>query len=519
MNSAGWNLSQSSKPPAGGLRSIGPWLVLLIVAAGAAAALFMPRNTSELKVNSDPAGASVLLNGRLAGATPLSIKDLPAGNYSLRVEKDGFESSVRAINLGNGESIISESLKPTKVGSLKVEIRPAGAEVRLDGRFLGHTPLSMSDIPAGTHELLIQKPNFESFAQRIEITDEPMVFAEFELKDKILAMLRANVDGEKHRISHYCDLAHYLFINNILDESAETYARALAISNAPIQFPAGIVAEERRLEHRLRAEDINRLNEEIRKKSHWPGKDVARFREILRRQQENSAFTNVQDWQAVHVQTQNYINDGKLERAQQLYVDHIKAAPGAATLSQAYIELTGLRLRMRNLDGARESYTTFSELYGARPELLRQAGHTIYTANTLYKGEQRAEVLSMAEKLLRNATNLTRRGDVDMNALCKFELANVLMLQNRSEAAVLFYREAADMTREVTNKELRKQKLADALKAVKNYTECKEVLTELAASPRESIATQARASLSILNAELKQLTPTEPSPDAKKLPE
>src|SRR6185436_7583139 len=60
-------------------------------AAGAAA------TTGPLTVESRPAGARVFIDGRLAGTTPLTLADVPAGEHALHLDHDGYRRWSSAI--------------------------------------------------------------------------------------------------------------------------------------------------------------------------------------------------------------------------------------------------------------------------------------------------------------------------------------------------------------------------------------------------------------------------------------
>jgi hypothetical protein len=56
-------------------------------------------SSTGLAVVTQPAGASVTINGVGYGRTPIRIKYLPAGPKRIRVTKDGFESEERDVGL------------------------------------------------------------------------------------------------------------------------------------------------------------------------------------------------------------------------------------------------------------------------------------------------------------------------------------------------------------------------------------------------------------------------------------
>jgi hypothetical protein len=54
-------------------------------------------------VQSRPSGARVLVNNRLAGSTPLTIPDIPAGPATVRIEMDGYQTWATTIQVNAGE--------------------------------------------------------------------------------------------------------------------------------------------------------------------------------------------------------------------------------------------------------------------------------------------------------------------------------------------------------------------------------------------------------------------------------
>ncbi|HYF51422.1 MAG TPA: PEGA domain-containing protein [Planctomycetota bacterium] len=485
-----------------------PLLGLAIVAimAGWLSRMTPPR----MNITSNPPGASVLINGRLMGATPISIQQIERGTYSLRIEKQGFAPYVAAIEVASQDVNVRGDLEPNGVGLLTVDIKPRGAEVLLNGEMIGYTPLKEKEVPVGHHELMVRRTNFKPQVWRIDVTTkEPVVFRGFALEDQILAMLKRQVEADKQRVANYMDLGHYLFVNDEIDEAAEWYARALQVAGTPLEFPANVDPTERQLEQRLRAEDQGRLNDEVRKKSNWPGKDVARFKKVMEAKQEEVANTNFTEWNWVQEAANNFIREEKFERAHTLLLKHIGAAPkGSTTLPQAYIALISLRLRMHSVSKAQETFDHFYSFYGNRADLGRQAANAIYSTYTTFQGDERRQVLAMAEKLLQKAVDSSKRGDPELLALCKFELANVMTFQGRAENAVSIYRESIDGTKHAETKELRRQRLADAYKASGKYADARAILTELSTSPREHIANKAKS-------DLRELDLLKPSPENK----
>ena len=57
------------------------------------------RFTGVLTVDSRPPGATVFLDGRLVGTTPLSLPSVSAGSHAIRLELDGYRRWTSAIRV------------------------------------------------------------------------------------------------------------------------------------------------------------------------------------------------------------------------------------------------------------------------------------------------------------------------------------------------------------------------------------------------------------------------------------
>jgi len=58
--------------------------------------------------------------------------------------------------------------KPVE-GKVSLMIQPFGAEIRVDGEFLGKSPLESLSLPAGEHELRIRYEGYQEFSTRITV--------------------------------------------------------------------------------------------------------------------------------------------------------------------------------------------------------------------------------------------------------------------------------------------------------------------------------------------------------------
>ena len=71
-----------------------------------------PGHRGTLVVTSQPRGASVFVNNRLAGRTPLVMNALPAGSRAVRLSLDGYAAWSRGVSVvANQSTTISAKLE------------------------------------------------------------------------------------------------------------------------------------------------------------------------------------------------------------------------------------------------------------------------------------------------------------------------------------------------------------------------------------------------------------------------
>lgn len=115
----------------------------------------------SLRIESDPIGAEVRLNGAVRGVTPLALS-VPAGNYTLTVQH-GSNSKDMPVSVTNGASTVyhialgdTPRAPAAETGSLTVATDPAGSEVIVDGESRGLAPLTLQNLSVGQHRVLVR---------------------------------------------------------------------------------------------------------------------------------------------------------------------------------------------------------------------------------------------------------------------------------------------------------------------------------------------------------------------------
>jgi serine/threonine protein kinase len=173
----------------------------------------------HIVVTSEPSHASVTVNGKWTGRTPLTLADLPFGKYLIRVVEPGYEIAREEVSLteGSPRKTVSATLRPvagTKrepapaattgsssakaaaprpnsaktataaTGEIFVDSRPRGARVLIDGKEYGVTPTRVPAQTVGQHVV------------RLELADH----APWTKTESVIAGTTARVTGSLERI-------------------------------------------------------------------------------------------------------------------------------------------------------------------------------------------------------------------------------------------------------------------------------------------------------------------------------
>jgi hypothetical protein len=155
--------------------------------------------SGQLVVRSNPPGASVTLDGRWRGRTPLTLEKVPFARHTLRVVQQGYAVSEQevaltaddpartvSVELARAPRAASPALGNTArpspppartasapssfTGSLYVDSRPRGANVFLDGKRVGTTPMRLPEVSIGSHVVRLELPDHQTWAVSTRVT-------------------------------------------------------------------------------------------------------------------------------------------------------------------------------------------------------------------------------------------------------------------------------------------------------------------------------------------------------------
>ena len=128
-------------------------------------------NQNEIRVDSEPTGAFLSVNGKELGRTPQVLKQPALGKYLLQFSKDGYDPVERVLMVTPDvprDCVVSLT---RVVGLVLFQTTPSGAEVSVDGAFRGKAPFLVTDLPSGSHRVSFVLEGYDPREMELNITD------------------------------------------------------------------------------------------------------------------------------------------------------------------------------------------------------------------------------------------------------------------------------------------------------------------------------------------------------------
>ena len=125
--------------------------------------------SASLHVTSEPAGASVSLNGAPRGATPLDLDGIPEGEATLELSLPGHAPFRTQVRLAAGERFsVNAPLDPLP-GRLSVVTLPAGARVYVDNQYRGQSPFVLEEAAPREYRVRVELAGHDPAARTVAI--------------------------------------------------------------------------------------------------------------------------------------------------------------------------------------------------------------------------------------------------------------------------------------------------------------------------------------------------------------
>lgn len=156
-------------------------LVLAAVTLQAADEPAEVSSVAKMQIVTEPPQATVLIDGKLRGETPLTLTNLTSGTHLVALRKTGYDAVWQTVELAPQDVRTIDSKLEPLTGLVLVRSVPTNAEISADGVTLGRTPALLSTLGLGVHRLKIATPGYQPKEVEVKLEDRTPAKVEVEL--------------------------------------------------------------------------------------------------------------------------------------------------------------------------------------------------------------------------------------------------------------------------------------------------------------------------------------------------
>lgn len=135
----------------------------------------------DLQIQSDPSGAAVYVNNNYKGTTSSSsalyVTQLTPGSYTVSLSLPDYQTYTETAVVQSGIIYdihanlvpVTPGPSPDTTGQINVGSSPAGAEIYLDNTFRGITPMTLVNIPQGSHTIILKITGYQDWSSPVNV--------------------------------------------------------------------------------------------------------------------------------------------------------------------------------------------------------------------------------------------------------------------------------------------------------------------------------------------------------------
>lgn len=123
---------------------------------------------ANLEIQSDPAGAKVLVNGKEVGETPL-VWSVKPGRHLIEFHKEGYGGHEEWVEVIGADRRAVFAYLRRLLGRLLIYTDPSGADIYIDGQSVGKSPYDEKGLPPKTYKVRVVKEGYEVWEKEVVV--------------------------------------------------------------------------------------------------------------------------------------------------------------------------------------------------------------------------------------------------------------------------------------------------------------------------------------------------------------
>jgi hypothetical protein len=130
---------------------------------------FIPRpRVSVIDVSVSPEGADIFINDKPVGKAPAQIDIYEFGPVKVQIKKDGYLDFEQVVDVSDNYYEIKATLE--KASMLVIKSNPSGAEVYVNDKLVGKTPITLPKLKKAKHTVKLALKDHQDFVQEVDLS-------------------------------------------------------------------------------------------------------------------------------------------------------------------------------------------------------------------------------------------------------------------------------------------------------------------------------------------------------------
>ncbi len=182
----------------------------------------------SVQITSTPPGASVFIDNRFAGVTPLLARGLAPGAHAVRLEKKNYRRYYGTVTVAAAGVRLDVPLEAERSSEIRIASLPSGAKVFVNGRYRAQTPVVLSNLPAGSYALRLQHHNCDAWLRTVHVRTGEKIALQAEMESPAEKYLRGAIAEKPNDPANYTELARHFILRKKHDQAIAIYRMAFA---------------------------------------------------------------------------------------------------------------------------------------------------------------------------------------------------------------------------------------------------------------------------------------------------
>lgn len=125
-----------------------------------------------LVVKSATPGTTIKVDDRVVSSTGGWSGLLPGASHKVECIKDSYRPSVKMVEVVADQTVTLDFDALTPItGTLPVQVKPIGSQVKVDGKDMGVTPLILKDLLIGSHKIEVSKSGYQTYTATVTVKE------------------------------------------------------------------------------------------------------------------------------------------------------------------------------------------------------------------------------------------------------------------------------------------------------------------------------------------------------------